>query len=411
MKKNFKYLFSYLMKYNIIFRYFLHKVESYESLSQDEIDKIRLNKIKKLLKESQKTSFYRELYRDIDLSSIKSLADLKKLPIVTRDMIQGREEEILTHSPKFMSLGYTSGSTGEPLRVYYDYLNVLKENAYVWQYRERAGLSFKERKVSIRGDLSRDQIYSYDRYTNTLHLSSFNLNSKYIDQYYRLILDFEPKAILGYPSSLHILVLLLKEHSLKLTIPLGFTSSEKLYPYQRELIESYLDTKIFDWYGNAERSIALYQSDNGYFKEPILYSFNEYNRESITTTALLSSGYLLIRYRVNDLIKWENGEILEIVGRQEDYILLSDGTRVGRVVRIFKSVPNIKIGQIIQKKINEIDVNIVADEFSKDDEALLISNIDKILGGDIVYKITVVPKESIVYTARGKFKTVISKVV
>ena len=56
----------------------------------------------------------------------------------------------------------------------------------------------------------------------------------------------------------------LDENNYKLCIPLAFTSSESIYSFQKSLIRESFGCKLYDWYGNAERSIALQEEFNEY---------------------------------------------------------------------------------------------------------------------------------------------------
>jgi len=413
MRNEIKFFILYILKYNFLFKWELRQLERLDMLSKSEIEILKFKKIKKLLKHSLRSKFYRDLYNryNIDINCIKNINDFNKLPIVTREMIQGREEELLTKSPFFLFKGSTSGTTGSALDIYYDYKSVIKENAYIWRYRNLCGLKIGEPIISLRGDLSKDEISKYDRYTNTLYLSSFNINNKTIHQYYSLIKKFNPKAILAYPSSLFSLITLLKENNLKLNIDLSFTSSETLLKEQKESIEELLKTKIFDWYGNAERTSALQKMSNGYYQEPLLYSHCNYIKESIISTNLNNLSYPLIRYIVKDSVEIKNNKIISILGRSDDSIVLKDNSKIVGTIGgiIFKGVKDIKIGQIIQDRKNKISVNLVTSNFTPQNRTLLINNIHKILGEGIEFTINSINKDEIIYTPAGKFKVVVNR--
>lgn len=408
MRNNLIFLIQYLLKYNFLFNIYLKKLKKLSNLSKIEIENIKLEKIKKIVKKANKSHFYKNLYKDYN-TNIESMDDFYKLPIITKEMIKDKEELLLTKIKFLLFKGYTSGSSGSPLKVYYDYKSVIKENAYVWLYRNNCGLEFKEPVVSLRGNLKKNELFKYDKFTNTLYLSSYNLNSININEYYNLIKKFNPKAILAYPSSLYLLVILLKEHNLKLNVELIFTSSETLYESQKDIIESNLNSKIYDWYGNAERTISL-QSEKDIYKEPILYSHNEFNDTYVISTNLNNSSFPLIRYKTNDIIKIENNEIKHILGRDDDFVILKDNSKIGRLDHIFKGLNGIKFAQIIQNKINEIDINIVEYNFTKKDEKLLKEKIIERLGLTIKYQINFIEENEIIYMPSGKFKMVINNV-
>lgn len=374
----------------------------------------------KLLKNTYKNNrFYSKLYNQhgVNIKSINSIEDAKKLPIITKESVKKYSGLIKQSKGLFVRKGYTSGTTGSPLTIYRDYNSILNEHAYIWWYRINSGLSPKDKKISIRGDLNRDTLYYLDKASNTLFISSFALNDSNIAKIIPIVRKFKPKAVLGYPSSLFTFAIWLKEKNEELNIPLSFTSSESLLGFQEQTIIKAFNTKLFDWYGNAERTIALYREDSKYF-EPLLYSINEYEDNRLITTSLINNYFPLIRYEVSDVIEntgkydFEKKSIIieSINGRVEDYVLLPDGTRVGRLDVVFKGVNNIKMSQIIQKDKFSLDIRLVPlPNYSKKDELLLIKNLNSKLGNDVILNIVLVGKSQIEYSKSGKYKLVISK--
>ena len=365
-------------------------------------------------------SFYKKLYDNygVNIHSIKSIDDINKLPVLKKSDIRENPNSIKQGRGFLTKKGFTSGTTGSPLVVYRDYDSILNEHAYIWWYRINSGLNPKDRKISIRGDLNRDTIHYLDKASNTLFISSFALNDSNINKIIPIIREFSPKAALGYPSSLYTIASWLEENNEMLNIPLSFTSSESLLAFQEEIINKTLNTKLFDWYGNAERTIALYREDSKYY-EPLLYSINEYEKDRVITTSLINNYFPLIRYEVNDVIdctgKYDFNKKSIIIGgidgRVEDYVLLPDGTRIGRLDVVFKGLNNVSMAQIIQKDKFTVDIRLVPlPTYSKNDELLLIKNLKSKLGNAINLNIVLVNKDQIEYYKSGKYKLVISKI-
>ena len=193
----------------------------------------------KLLKNTYKNNrFYSKLYNQhgVNIKSINSIEDAKKLPIITKESVKKYSGLIKQSKGLFVRKGYTSGTTGSPLIVYRDYESILNEHAYIWWYRINSGLNPKDRKISIRGDLNRETLYYLDKTSNTLFISSFALNDSNIKKMIPVIRDFNPKAALGYPSSLYTFAVWLEENNEELNIPLSFTSSESLLAFQERII-------------------------------------------------------------------------------------------------------------------------------------------------------------------------------
>ena len=406
------------LRHNFLLEKEIKKIEKYFLV--DSLEKNQNEAFLKMINAAKKTKFYPKFYErnEIDIHQIQSLDDLKKLPILQKKHIKENPSAFLSDTKKILKAkGYTSGSTGSPLMVYRDYRSILNENAYVWWYRQRAGLDIQDKKVSLRGDLDRSKLFYFDKTANTLFISSYHLNREKLPQIVDKICQFQPKALLAYPSSAFTLAGLLEETNKELNIPLVFTSSESLLTFQREKIEQNFKANIYDWYGTAERTIALYSEGNKYY-EPPLYSVNEYLEDSVISTSFINTIFPLIRYQVNDVVQHQNKfnkkhksiEIDKITGRIEDYVRLPDGSRIGRLDIAFKNIEGIKKAQIIQYALNYIKVSIVINEAKFSNKDRLLQNLQKRLGKDVKIKIDIIKEAELQQTDNKKFKFVISKI-
>lgn len=419
MSINIKSFASFVLKHNILLSNKIKQIEkNYESSNNLNLKNDKFIRLIHGVFDNNK--FYKNLYSEhgIEKSDIKTINDISKLPLINKQTVIENSNLIKQGKYLFTNKGYTSGTTGTPLEVYRNYDSILTENAYVWWFRLKSGLQIKDKKISIRGDLDRNRLYSFDKASNTLHISSFALNDNNIKKLVAVIKSFKPKAALGYPSSLFTIASWLVENNEELDIPLSFTSSESLLVFQEEKINQAFKTKIYDWYGNAERTISLYREEGKYY-EPFLYSINEYTQNNVITTSLTNDYFPLIRYEVNDKIivskdfniEKKSFAINSIEGRVEDYIVLLDGSKIGRLDVVFKGVKNIKFAQIIQEEIFCIIVKIVKGaNFSSRDEDKLTNNIMLKLGEDFKVHIQYIEKKDLEITSSGKFKLVISKI-
>ena len=108
-----------------------------EQLSREKISKIQLKNLKKLLHHAQQnTPFYKERYTDIQPEDIRSMADIKNLPLIDKEDLRTAQED---QSPfpfgKMQGVPFeavttfrqTSGTTGRPVYV--------PESYESWQWR------------------------------------------------------------------------------------------------------------------------------------------------------------------------------------------------------------------------------------------------------------------------------------
>ncbi len=374
----------------------------------------------------RKSPFYKKLYSEAGIkeSDIQSIKDIKKLPIITKSQIRNCSETLLTRSKKGLKLSHTSGTTGEPLKIYDDWKVHKYYSSYHYVYYKQLGFIFgKDHHVSIRGFLQKKDIKLKLHIANTLFLSSYNIRKETAKLYYTEITKYAPKAISGYPSSLYNLAILFKELNLKLTIPLCFTSSETLHDYQRELISEIFGCEIYDIYGSSEHACTLYESKNhnGYFKAPGSGHL-EFNPNGIIATSFINEAWPLIRYQMNDMMEPSNTDVYSfnqpiivksLYGRTSECIILNDGTRMGAagISFIFKYSNNIKIAQLIQYEDRTVDINIVPDkDFSEQDIQNIKKPVYERLGfKDNEFSINLIKQEQIIYSNKNKFSMIISK--
>ena len=419
---NLKNTAKYLLRSYPVISSSLKEVERRYGLSVDESGKLDEKRFIQLFRKAyDESQFYRDLYtkHGISKDSIKSIDDIKKLPVITKDDIRLNAEKILIEAKWKTMKAYTSGTTGQSLYIYQDMASVWKEQAYLYHYRALCGFTYGESLVSMRGHLDSRLFCMKLPVGNILYLSSYQIKSENALRYRDAILEHKPKAIEGYPSSIYNLCCILKEAGIKLDIPLCFTSSETLFDYQRRLFREVLGCETYDWYGCTEKTIALVETKNhdGYYELPG-YSINEYMDDGVVTTSLINDCFPLIRYKVNDLIlpktdyvplSVDSPKIERLEGRTESYVIAKDGTIVGRLNFLFKDVENIKLAQIVQKEPGQITINIVPDGTWENAQAdKIMKYVDERIGlNRIVCEVREVSDADIIYTARNKFNQVV----
>lgn len=419
LKESIKYL---LRSYPVIYPY-VKEVERMYNMSHDELqernERIFLNIFRKAY---TKSSFYHKLYTEagIKLEDIKCLGDISKLPVVTKDMILHQSDALLTTSKWKLLKNRTSGTTGTPLTVFEDWKSIWREQAYFYCYRKRCGYTYGQPLVSLRGNLGKKDTMMYVHISNTLYLSSYNINEQTVWAYYKGIEKRSPRAIEGYPSSLYNLALLLKDKGLYCNIPVCFTSSENLLDFQRQLIEERFQTKIFDHYGTTERTIRISESikHDGYFEDPG-YSINEYLKDRVVSTSLINSAFPLIRYQSSDVVilkentKDERVSIDRIQGRSGNCIKGKDGSIYNNAALTFILTysHNIRYAQFIQKKNGKVLLNIVPEAvFSSQNLDELKQMIDLKIGlSNLELEINLIKEQDLIYTTRNKYSYIISE--
>lgn len=423
MKKYITESLKYLLRTRPFIGKYVAEIDAMYAMSPEEL---RARNERRFLEIFRKAYAHSEYYRGLcnsqgvtSMDDIQHLEDIVKLPILTKDMLKAHGKELLTRKERGLMKNHTSGTTGTPLTVWQDWASVWREQAYFVCYRKRCGYNYGEPMVSLRGNLGRNDISLKVHVSNTLFLSSYNINEQTAETYLRLIEKHHPKAIEGYPSSLYNLALVLRDKGLECHIPVAFTSSETLHDYQRSLVEKIFHTQIYDHYGTTERTIRLEESfeHDGYFEDPG-YGIEEYHDDYVITTSLINDAFPLIRYKTNDRVvlkdtalKTKENFIDCIQGRNDDCLVCQDGTKVVRLGFVTKDFDDIDKAQFVQKEKGSVELHVVSSKrLDADVLEQIKKNIENRCGkGNMNIAVLQVSEKDIIYSKNLKFKYVISQ--
>lgn len=417
---------KYLLRSRLFVNRYVREIDAMYDMSPEELKERNEKRFLEIFRKAFScSSYYRSLCQEHGVTTaddVRCLEDIVKLPVLTKDMLKKHGKELLTRKEKGLIKNHTSGTTGTPLTVYQDWASVWREQAYFVCYRKRCGYNYGEPIVSLRGNLTRKEISLKVHVSNTLYLSSYNINAQTAETYHRLIEKHHPKAIEGYPSSLYSLALVFRDKGLECHIPVAFTSSETMFDYQRKLIEQVFHTQIYDHYGTTERTIRLEESfdHNGYFEDPG-YGIEEYHDDYIISTSLINDVFPLIRYRTNDRVVLKPNAMLthvgepvvkQIDGRAISNIIGKDGTAFSdsALTFIFKEARGVRFAQFIQDEIGKVVVNIVPEAgFTLQDKANVLQSIVRTLGAsNMDIELRTIDESEMQYTKRNKLALVIS---
>lgn len=203
-----------------------------------------------------------------------------------------------------------------------------------------------------------------------------------------------------------------------------FTSSEMVFDYQRKTIEEAFSGTLYDWYGEVERVGAIGQCPQGSYHIIEDYSVMECipqndNFHEIIGTSLNNFIMPLIRYKTFDLIELDDKNcsckcsfrsVKRIAGRTDSYLKTSDGRCIGSAALslIPRGVSHLKESQFVQWGDSKIIINVVCtDNFSKEDEALLLKNAKSFISKDMdisINRVNTIPR-----TKSGKFSLIESR--
>lgn len=380
-------------------------------------------------------AYYRNLIKDLGLkrSDFRSLEDLSLLPILEKDVvIQNHEDFKPDNFDKYHAQEVrSSGTTGTPIVLYWDrFVNAL-ELTCQWRHFSWMGYRLGDPFLDIRSEvLDAPNGYTWNWKCRALEFSSDDVNPSNITRYADVIRRYRIKMWRGHPTSLHQFCHLLNDAGIDDVKPkILVASGEVLHPHQRQFMESWAGIPVFDNYGLREHNALIYQCPEGGYHVSSEYGYIEIIKDDgtyaapgeqgrIIATDLHKRVFPLLRYNTKDYAVQSNrmcscGRTLplaeRIVGRNDDYLLTSDGRWVTNMRSPLHSVSGIRLGQIIQKYPGSLEVYIVPfDDYKDEYDDILIRVMKEKLGETMDVRLHRV--EEVPYRSPGKFKFVINQI-
>jgi hypothetical protein CLOSPO_02323 len=304
-------------KYHVLYK----KYSELQYLPYDQRLEYQLRELQRVISYAyDHTRYYRNLFDEygINPKQIQDFSDIKKIPILTKDMVRDHLSEMISDVIPKNRLQYvtTGGSTGKPLGLYITSEVNKKRLAFTWISWSFMGYKMGMPCAVLRGTVVRDGWFFYDRGENYLILSTYDMLEENIDAYIRKIEEFSPLFLRGYPSALEILArYMLRNKNIlrKINIKTIFTSSEVLIGEQKKLIEDAFCCPISDLYGNCEQVGFIATCKHGRYHEFMEHSYLEYLNENgesvengefgeIVGTSFINNAVPFIRYRTGDRV-------------------------------------------------------------------------------------------------------------
>lgn len=355
---------------------YLYCLKKSEKWSKEKLAKYQLKKLKKILSVAVNTvPYYENLKQKIDFNNF-TFAELNKFPIINKEIIRRNPNAFISQKYKKQgNIQHTSGSSGIPFEfITYPY-NEEIDKAYAMRAWGMGVSGYKpgEAVIMLRSYAPKDNepIFKIKKIDNFWYLSAYNINKENLNNYIRIIKKSKSKILRGYPSSIYIFTLLLKESNIKLDqIKTIITSSETLLPKYREEIENYWKLPVLDWYGQNEKTVTVQQCSFGRYHNNDEYGIVEVDSNNhIIATSLNNYIMPFIRYDTEDIAIPNPSKIdvctcgrnlsvpfLGIEGRSDDILIKLDNTKIPTIniytaIHTFNKVKQFKIIQNEDKSI------------------------------------------------------------
>jgi len=367
---------------------------------------------------------------------LASLEGLKFLPILDRDHVKAHPESYRNRGIKAPITLHTTGTTGSPITIRCNRLARQRNFAFFDEYLESLGLDCYSRHAVIGGRIivhpkqQKPPFWRKSLSQNSLLMSSYHLSPRNLDAYVTALRRFQPEYIEAYPSSAYVLASFMQQAGIKLPLRALITSSETLFPEQREAMEAAFNCRVFDQYGAVEMATFVGQCHEGSYHVRPDYGVLELLDENdnpvppgtpgrVVCTGFVNEAMPLIRYPIGDMaIQAESDDcrcgletmiLQKILGRQDDVLVTARGARVGRMSPVLKGLP-VQHAQYVQYEAGKVTLKFVpSPQFDKRlDPPRILSAIKLRLGDDT--DIELQPMTSLDRGKGGKFRAVISHV-
>lgn len=322
----------------------------------------------------ENNEFYHNLYKNIDVMSIKSLEDLKKLPVVDKEMLRANIANCVSRNCGPTHVAHTGGTTGKSLSFRVSRSDLMERMAVLDHFKSRVGFEHLEMKRAtfngkhiVPPGQKKKVFWRYNKACKQMIFSSFHITEEnlgyYVDEFNR----FKPDAIDGFFTSMLDLASYIKRHNIHLTFrPVAiFPTSETLTKEGRELLEEVFKCKVYNQYASSEGAPFVTECKNQILHEELETGvFEQFgDTDEILVTSFTTHATPLIRYRIGDRMIFDKNAfcncgnnspvIRSIEGRKLDFLYTAEGAKInaGNASNLLKYLPNAVIrSQFIQKE-------------------------------------------------------------
>jgi len=310
------------------------------------------------------------------ISEYNSEEVLKTFPYLNKKIVMKEPENFIDSrfDKRKLIFGSSSGSTGHGIKLWKSRKESFIEGAFInYEWGKLGYIPRRSRVVRIayEGRQKANEV-PWRRLANRLLVSPYHLNSEWLGHIYEAIISFQPHFFHAYPSCMYELAYYISSSRLPSIECKGILlASEKLTSYQCKVIQENVRGPIIVNYGLSERSNLGFSDiisdpSNIAYRLNRLYSYSEnkiddFGNHEIVGTSFWSACMPLIRYQTEDYGLIENGIIKNLIGRQQEFLIAKNETRISTVpIEIDSFIWDfISKYQIVQDEIGKITVKII----------------------------------------------------
>jgi phenylacetate-CoA ligase len=417
--KNLFYLPSLSARHQYISSY-CQELDQTQWLSNSEIENLQYQKFLKLISDVLRfTPYYQKGLRGIDLTSIRDLADIEKLPFLEKGDLKSHSDALLCINGKRTFKKTTGGSTGNPVTVYQSSNAIAAADAAYWRGFGWAGIDMCDKQARFWGmprnnkDIALTKVKDF--ILNRKRCSAFSFSEDDMLRYYHRLNKFRPKFIYGYVSMLEEFSKFLVKNnlSLKNSPVCVVTTSEVLTDYHRELIGNAFQCRVYNEYGCGETGTIAHECEFGSMHinaENVIVEIVKNNvvvddgeSGEIVVTDLNNFAMPLVRYKLKDIgyidpTPCACGRGLPVLGGIKGRAYDTIYNRTGRAFHgeyflyLFEDLQRLSVEvsgfQVIQNSYDNFSIKIIMhrSELKNVVESYILEKVQESFGADVVVK-------------------------
>lgn len=417
-------------------------LERTQWLDGTQLAALQLERLRKLLAHAAaEVPYYRDLLRQrrVTADDMRSIADLARLPFLTKALIRGNVERLKSVTAGRLTRSNTGGSSGEPLTFYLGNERVTHDVAAKWRATRWWDVDIGDREIVVWGSPielnSQDRVRQWrDRLLRTELLPAFEMSDARLDEFIARIESRRPAMLFGYPSALTRIARHAQSHGRSLDglgIKVAFVTAERLYDEQRAVIARVFGCRVANGYGGRDAGFLAHECPSGGMHitaedvivevvDPQGLPVPAGTDGEIVVTHLASREFPFIRYRTGDVAALGTQRcacgrglpLLErIQGRTTDFVIAQDGTAMHGLALIYviRDLAGIDAFKIIQETTRLTRVLLVRGaEYPEANSARIRDGLKARLGNDVDVELEFVA--NIAPEASGKHRYVVSQV-
>lgn len=239
------------------------RAEASQWWDRDRLEAFQLDALRELLRHAHATCpYYRETWAasGLRVDSLRSLDDFRRWPLMRRETVRAEIARLRSEAAITRLAKATGGSSGQPLRFEIDPDSNQRRTAMTHRGYDWAGAGPGSKQFYLWGDAI-GSVPTWRRWKTSLHrrfdrqgfFNCFDLDERSMARLARDLDRHRPDAIVAYTNPIFEFAHFLRQREIRPRSPRSVVvGAEKLYPFQRELIEQVFRCPVFETYGSRE---------------------------------------------------------------------------------------------------------------------------------------------------------------